>query len=345
MNLQQQFDAVSPSGGGGGSGRSNRRRGGSSGSGNGGSGGDGDDDDDSEGGEGGAKQRLSANPLSLMSKMAGAALSGGSSLLSGPPGGFVAAKTFAGAKAGFEFKAGSRGLGYYLTASPLVSAPAALRARAEAAQEAARAAAGRVLAPGEQPNLAPLGAELRLLGSKESSGGNDGGGRGAGASVGASVGAPAVTAAGSGAAAGRNAETPAESEMHRRLLRAAADEHLERLVLALVKAAPLLAAPPAAAAAGGADGADGADGAAATAAMPSLAEQWQRVVVDLARRACATVDPDVRKQHDLLDIRAYVKIKTIPGGRSNQGLRRGGAVAAASLAAILQPWGVVCIVF
>ena len=45
-----------------------------------------------------------------------------------------------------------------------------------------------------------------------------------------------------------------------------------------------------------------------------LAEQWQRILVDLAHRVCATVDPDVRKLQDLLDIRAYVKIKTIPGG-------------------------------
>lgn len=34
-----------------------------------------------------------------------------------------------------------------------------------------------------------------------------------------------------------------------------------------------------------------------------MVERWQQVIVGLVRKVCAVVDPDVRRQGDLLDIR------------------------------------------
>lgn len=88
-------------------------------------------------------------------------------------------------------------------------------------------------------------------------------------------------------------------------------------MLALVKSAPLLSQPSSATSSEKSNTANNNNSGALANSSSSnvqLAEQWQRILVDLAHRVCATVDPDVRKLQDLLDIRAYVKIKTIPGG-------------------------------
>lgn len=82
-----------------------------------------------------------------------------------------------------------------------------------------------------------------------------------------------------------------------------------------MKSAPLLSQPSSATSSEKSSAANDNSGALANSSSHvQLAEQWQRILVDLAHRVCATVDPDVRKLQDLLDIRAYVKIKTIPGG-------------------------------
>jgi len=49
-----------------------------------------------------------------------------------------------------------------------------------------------------------------------------------------------------------------------------------------------------------------------------MVQRWQKVIVRLARQVCSVVDPDVRTQSDLLDIRQYVKIKTVPGGAMDE---------------------------
>lgn len=87
-------------------------------------------------------------------------------------------------------------------------------------------------------------------------------------------------------------------------------------MLALVKSAPLLSQPSSSTTNDTSSTENNNNNGVITNAGSNLqlAEQWQRILVDLAHRVCATVDPDVRKLQDLLDIRAYVKIKTIPGG-------------------------------
>jgi len=281
MNLQQQFDVVSPSASNSGRAASGRSQPGTGRSSKGNSA-DQDTDasgnvsahDDSSGSSGGAdssssnisavnggansegggvpKRRGSANPLTLMSKMAGAALSGSERLLTGGSGssssgggaangvgggGFVAAKAFQGLKPGFEFKQGHRGLGYYLTTLPVVTAPQALQVEKEAQEEAARTAAGHVLARSEQPSLLERPNSFLNFGDMLGSGNSNNSGS-------ATVGSPTSssdtggygvnsgkpTSSSSGGGGGRNAESNAASEMHQGLLSAAANEHFERLV-------------------------------------------------------------------------------------------------------------------
>jgi len=272
MNLQQQFDVVSPAGApNSNTGRGNtRNRAGSSGGnsaelGAGTSGKRGlnssndtdsgnasglDEGGASSGSEGVPKRRGPANPLLLMSKMAGAALSGSERLLTGGGGSssgaagvgsgtgvFVAAKTFQGPKPGFEFKQGARGMGYYLTVLPAVTAPLALQVGKEAKEEAARTAAGHVLARSEQPCLLERPHSLLNFGDMMGSGSHNSHTSGSGN---ATLGSPTSAASDNGGhggsssgnttSGGRNAESYAASEMHQGLLSAAANEHFERLV-------------------------------------------------------------------------------------------------------------------
>ncbi|CAN0116044.1 unnamed protein product, partial [Discosporangium mesarthrocarpum] len=46
-------------------------------------------------------------------------------------------------------------------------------------------------------------------------------------------------------------------------------------------------------------------------------KDWSRIIATLVQQAVSTVDPDVRGG-DSLDIRPYVKIKLIPGGRMEE---------------------------
>lgn len=43
-------------------------------------------------------------------------------------------------------------------------------------------------------------------------------------------------------------------------------------------------------------------------------QAWTSKLMSLATQACSTVDPDVKRNGDLLDIRPYCKLKVIPGG-------------------------------
>lgn len=47
---------------------------------------------------------------------------------------------------------------------------------------------------------------------------------------------------------------------------------------------------------------------------PEVALKWKEIVVKLANQVVASVDPDVRRQGDQLDVTNYVKVKTIAGG-------------------------------
>jgi len=76
-----------------------------------------------------------------------------------------------------------------------------------------------------------------------------------------------------------------QSTEHRRILEGVAMNHLERMVHYMLGLSEVLKS--------------GAD--------------WAPTVVSLCQQVCANVDPDV-KNGDELDIRPYVKIKTIPGG-------------------------------
>lgn len=86
-----------------------------------------------------------------------------------------------------------------------------------------------------------------------------------------------------------------------------AADHLEKLGRALLETdAPLLLEEITKACA--------AAGASAPAIVESkLTDLWVNIMMTLATRCCATVEPDV-KNGDLLDIRPYCKLKVIPGG-------------------------------
>jgi len=55
----------------------------------------------------------------------------------------------------------------------------------------------------------------------------------------------------------------------------------------------------------------------ATAIPEDKKQQWRLTILDLVREVVVNVDPDVRGG-DSLDIRPYVKIKTIPGGSPSE---------------------------
>lgn len=51
---------------------------------------------------------------------------------------------------------------------------------------------------------------------------------------------------------------------------------------------------------------------------PAIAIKWKEVVVSLCNQVVASVDPDVRRQGDQLDVTNYVKVKTIAGGQMDE---------------------------
>eukprot|EP00903_Cladosiphon_okamuranus_P005970 g5894.t1 len=88
-----------------------------------------------------------------------------------------------------------------------------------------------------------------------------------------------------------NLESPDETEMARSALEQLAVAHLERMVRQLVAASAGIA--------------------------PSRQAGWSRIVASLVQQAVSSVDPNV-KGGDFLDIRPYVKMKLIPGGRRDE---------------------------
>lgn len=48
--------------------------------------------------------------------------------------------------------------------------------------------------------------------------------------------------------------------------------------------------------------------------QPDVLQSWTAVVLDLANEVCASINPNIRGRRDSMDVRPYVKIKSIPGG-------------------------------
>jgi len=249
----------------------------------------------------GVEKGTSAVAKGVVTGVRGLGGSGGSGASGGPggagrPSGALAAftpcRSFKGARPGLEFKTGPKGTGYY----PTPAAVTAAQLRNPATTSVAAAPEARRLAEGEQPGGAHSPTRSSFFSSSvqpphPSTGG--GGGGGGPTSLGAGL-------------LGRNSEAAEAQARHRSVLSRSADKHLERLVLSLVKAAPLLERPPL-------------DATGSRAAMSGdAAHKWQQVIVALARRVVGSVDPDVRRGGDLLDIRAYVKCKTVPGGSMDE---------------------------
>lgn len=82
----------------------------------------------------------------------------------------------------------------------------------------------------------------------------------------------------------RNFESPSDLKKHRDALRTAATKHLNDLVEDFVRGAPLLSRDP------------------------EVALKWKEIVVSLCHQVVASVDPDVRRQGDQLDVTHYVKV-------------------------------------